>query len=29
MTAHQFFLYESQLSSAGPRYEKRESFPLR
>ena len=28
MTAHQFFLYESHLSSAGPRYEKRASFRL-
>ena len=29
MTAHQFFLYESHLSPAGPRYEKRASFQLR
>lgn len=29
MAAHQFFLYESHLSSAGPRYEKRATFPLR
>jgi RNA 2',3'-cyclic 3'-phosphodiesterase len=29
MTAHQFFLYESQLSPAGARYEKRATFPLR
>ena len=29
MTAHEFFLYESHLSSAGPRYEKRAAFPLR
>ena len=29
MTAHQFYLYESHLSSAGPRYEKRASFALR
>jgi 2'-5' RNA ligase len=28
MTAHEFILYESHLSSAGPRYEKRERFPL-
>ena len=28
MTAHQFFLYESHLSSAGPRYEKLAAFPL-
>ena len=28
MTTHQFFLYESHLSPAGPRYEKRASFPL-
>lgn len=28
MTAHEFFLYESRLSSAGPRYEKRATFPL-
>jgi len=29
MTAHEFCLYESHLSSAGPRYEKRAHFPLR
>jgi RNA 2',3'-cyclic 3'-phosphodiesterase len=29
MTAHQFYLYESHLSSAGPRYEKLAEFPLR
>jgi RNA 2',3'-cyclic 3'-phosphodiesterase len=29
MTAHQFYLYESHLSSAGPRYEKRATFALR
>jgi len=29
MTAHQFFLYESHLSSAGPRYEKRAAYELR
>jgi 2'-5' RNA ligase len=29
MTAHEFILYESHLSSAGPRYEKRERFPLK
>jgi RNA 2',3'-cyclic 3'-phosphodiesterase len=29
MTAHQFYLYESHLSSAGPRYEKRAAFTLR
>ena len=29
MTAHEFFLYESHLSSAGPRYEKRAAYPLR
>jgi 2'-5' RNA ligase len=29
MTANQFFLYESHLSSAGPRYEKLAQFPLR
>lgn len=29
MTAHQFYLYESHLSPAGPRYEKRATFPLR
>ena len=29
MTAHQFFLFESHLSSAGPRYEERAVFPLR
>jgi len=29
MTAHQFFLYESHLSPAGPRYEKRAEYPLR
>jgi RNA 2',3'-cyclic 3'-phosphodiesterase len=29
MTAHEFFLYESHLSPAGPRYEKRAAFPLR
>ncbi len=28
MTAHQFFLYESYLSPAGARYEKRATFPL-
>jgi len=28
MTAHEFYLYESKLSSAGPRYEKRAKFPL-
>lgn len=29
MTAHQFYLYESHLSPAGPRYEKRVPFGLR
>jgi RNA 2',3'-cyclic 3'-phosphodiesterase len=29
MTAHEFFLFESHLSSAGPRYEKRATYPLR
>jgi 2'-5' RNA ligase len=29
MTAHEFLLYESHLSSAGPRYEKRARFALR
>lgn len=29
MTAHQFVLYESHLSSAGPRYEKLAAFSLR
>jgi 2'-5' RNA ligase len=29
MTAHEFCLYESHLSPAGPRYEKRAHFPLR
>jgi len=29
MTAHEFILYESHLSSMGPRYEKRASFALR
>jgi 2'-5' RNA ligase len=29
MTAHEFYLYESHLSAAGPRYEKCASFPLR
>lgn len=29
MTAHEFILYESHLSPAGPSYEKRASFPLR
>ncbi len=29
MTAHEFYLYESKLSSAGPRYEKRAAYPLR
>jgi 2'-5' RNA ligase len=29
MTAHEFILYESHLSPAGARYEKRASFPLR
>ena len=29
MTAHEFFLYESHLSPAGARYEKRASYPLR
>ena len=29
MTAQEFILYESHLSPAGPRYEKRASFPLR
>ena len=29
MTAHEFYLYESHLSPAGPRYEKRAHFPLR
>ena len=29
MTAHEFYLYESHLSSAGARYEKRAAFPLR
>jgi 2'-5' RNA ligase len=28
MTAHEFFLYESHLSPAGARYEKRASYPL-
>ncbi len=28
MTAHQFFLYESHLSSAGPRYEKLAAYEL-
>jgi 2'-5' RNA ligase len=28
MTAHEFYLFESKLSSAGPRYEKRAGFPL-
>lgn len=28
MTAHQFFLYDSHLSSAGPRYEKLGHYPL-
>jgi 2'-5' RNA ligase len=28
MTAHEFILYESHLSSAGPHYERRERFPL-
>jgi 2'-5' RNA ligase len=28
MTAHEFILYESHLSSAGPRYEKHARFPL-
>jgi RNA 2',3'-cyclic 3'-phosphodiesterase len=28
MTAHQFFLYESHLSPAGARYEKRAAYPL-
>ncbi len=28
MTAHQFFLYESHLSPAGARYEKRATYPL-
>jgi|SRR5271157_852173 len=28
MTAHQFFLYESHLSPAGSRYEKRAAYPL-
>jgi 2'-5' RNA ligase len=29
MTAHEFLLYESHLSSAGPRYEKRARFDLK
>jgi 2'-5' RNA ligase len=29
MTAHEFYLYESHLSAAGPRYEKRSACPLR
>lgn len=29
MTAHEFHLYESHVSPAGPRYEKRARFPLR
>ena len=29
MTAHEFFLYESHLSPAGARYEKRATYPLR
>jgi 2'-5' RNA ligase len=29
MTAHEFYLYESHLSSAGPRYEKRSAYSLR
>ena len=29
MTAHQFYLYESHLSSAGPRYEKVAAYALR
>ncbi len=29
MTAHEFYLYESHLSSAGPRYEKQATFALR
>ena len=29
MTAHEFYLYESHLSPAGARYEKRASYPLR
>lgn len=29
MTAHEFYLYESHLSSAGPRYEKLAQYPLR
>jgi 2'-5' RNA ligase len=29
MTAHEFYLYESKLSSVGPRYEKRAAYPLR
>jgi RNA 2',3'-cyclic 3'-phosphodiesterase len=29
MTTHQFFLYESHLSAAGSRYEKRATYPLR
>jgi len=29
MTAHEFYLYESRLSPAGARYEKRASYPLR
>jgi 2'-5' RNA ligase len=29
MTAHEFILYESHLSPAGARYEKRATFPLR
>ena len=28
MTAHEFFLYESKLSSAGPRYSKLSRYPL-
>jgi 2'-5' RNA ligase len=28
MTAHEFILYQSHLSSACPRYEKRAQFPL-
>lgn len=29
MTAHEIYLYESHLSSAGPRYEKRSAYSLR
>ena len=29
MAAHEFYLYESHLSSAGPLYERRATFPLR